>query len=369
MRIVLTGGGTGGHLTPLVAVAEKIKAKLGSEAQLLYIGSGAEMERKIMGEEGIPAKFVMSGKMRRYFSFQNFIDVFKIPIGFVQALWILLRFMPDAVFSKGGYVAVPIVLAAWIYRIPVLMHESDSAPGTANQFLAKFATRIAVAYPSAEEYFPKEKTALVGNPIRPQVMQGDALILRKELGFTESKKTILIIGGSQGSQVINDAVVKILPQLLAHYQIIHQTGEANYQDVVREAGFMGTKAGHGGYYPTPFMNANKLRDAFALSDLVISRAGAAFITEIAANAKPTILIPISRSANDHQRMNAYALAKIGAALVLEETNLGEHILIEKIDKILNDDQLYFGMMEKIKTFYHPNAADVIANGIIEIARS
>ncbi|EKE19295.1 MAG: UDP-N-acetylglucosamine-N-acetylmuramyl-(Pentape ptide) pyrophosphoryl-undecaprenol N-acetylglucosamine transferase [uncultured bacterium] len=368
MRIVLTGGGTGGHLTPLVAIADKLKSKLGSDVQLLYIGSGAEMERKIMNEEGISAKFVMSGKMRRYFSFQNFTDFFKIPIGFIQSLWILLRFMPDVVFSKGGYVAVPIVMAAWVYRIPVMMHESDSAPGTANQFLAKFADRIAVAYPSAEEYFPQEKTALVGNPIRHQVLEGDSLILRKELSFTESRKTILILGGSQGSQIINDAIVKILPQLLAHFQIIHQTGEDNYNDVVKEAAFLGIKAGHGGYYPTGFMSANKLRDAFALSDLVISRAGATFITEIAANSKPAILIPISQSANDHQRMNAYALAHIGAALVLEETNLGEHILIEKIEKILSDDQLRQIMIEKIKTFYHPNAAEVIANSIIEIAK-
>ena len=368
MRIVLTGGGTGGHLTPLVAVADKLKSKLGSEAEILYIGSGAEMEKKIMSEEGIPAKFVVTGKMRRYFSFQNFVDFFKVPIGFVQSLWILLRFMPDAIFSKGGYVAVPIVLAGWIYRIPIMIHESDSAPGIANQFLFKFANRIAVAYPSAGEYFPKEKTALVGNPIRFQITEGDAKILRQEIGFTESRKTLLILGGSQGSRVINDAIVKILPQLLQHFQIVHQTGQEHYDDVLREAAFVGVKAGHNGYYAVPFMNANKLRDAFALSDLVISRAGATFITEIAANGKPAILIPISESANDHQRMNAYALAQIGAALVLEEANLGEHILLEKINYILNDNELQQNMVEKIKTFYHPTAADVIANGIIEIAR-
>lgn len=368
MRIVLTGGGTGGHLTPLVAVADKLRRKLGPEAQFLYIGSGAPMEKTIMAEAGIPTKFVLSGKMRRYFSLQNFVDVFKIPLGFVQSLWILLRFMPDVIFSKGGYVAVPVVLAAWIYRIPILVHESDSAPGVANQFLAKFANRIAVAYPSAQQYFPKNKTALVGNPIRFEVTEGDAAILRRELGFTESRKTILVLGGSQGSQIINDAILKILPQLLAHYQIIHQTGEQNFESVKKEAAFVGVKIGHEGYWPVPFMNANKLRDAFAMCDLVISRAGAAFITEIAANGKPAILIPISHSANDHQRMNAYALAQIGGALVLEETNLGEHILIKDIEKILNDNELHAGMVEKIKTFYHPNAAEMIANSLVEIAR-
>jgi len=369
MRIVLTGGGTGGHLTPLVAIANKLKSKLGPEAQFLYIGSGAPMEKQIMSEEGIPAKFVLSGKMRRYFSFQNFVDFFKIPIGFFQSLGILLWFSPDVIFSKGGYVAIPIVVAAWIYRIPIMIHESDSAPGIANRFLAKFANRIAVAYPSAEGFFPIKKTALVGNPIRFQILEGDATIMREKLRFTQTKKVILILGGSQGSQTINMAIVKILPQLLHHFQIIHQTGQEHLEEILQEAAFLGIKSGHEGYFAIPFLNANDLRDAFALSDLVISRAGATFITEIAANEKPAILIPISESANDHQRMNAYALAHIGAAIVLEESNLGEHILMEKIEGIMNNQNLRQSMIEKIKTFYHPNAADIIANSIIEIART
>jgi len=299
----------------------------------------------------------------------NFVDFFKVPIGFFQSLWMLLWFMPDVVFSKGGYVAVPIVLAAWLYRIPILIHESDSTPGVANQFLAKFATRIAVAYPSAEAYFPKNKTALIGNPIRFEVTEGNSEMLREKLGFTFSKKTILVLGGSQGAKIINDAIVHILPKLLPYYQIIHQTGEKHFERVEKEAAFMGVKIGREGYFATPFMNANELRDAFMLSDLVISRAGAAFITEIAANNKPAILIPIAESANDHQRMNAYALARIGAAIVLEETNLGEHMLINNINKIFNDDGLRRMMVKKIKTFYHPNAAEVISNSLVEIARS
>lgn len=369
MRIVLTGGGTGGHLTPLIAIAKQIRQKLGPEADILYIGSGAEMEKKMMGEENIPVKFVQSGKMRRYFSLQNFVDFFRVPIGFFQSLWILLKYMPDAVFSKGGYVAIPVVLAAWVYRIPVMIHESDSIPGAANQFLARFAKRIAVAYPSATGYFPKEKTALIGNPIRFQVVEGDPVMMRNQLNFTEGKKTILVLGGSQGSKVINDAIVKILPKLLRQYQIIHQTGEANFADVEKEAAYMGVKSGHGGYFAVPFMNSNQIRDSFALSDLVISRAGATFITEIAANAKPAILIPIAESANDHQRMNAYSLAKVGAAMVLEESNLGENILIEKIGNILDNQELYRAMSEKIKVFHHPNAAEVAANAMIEIAKS
>jgi UDP-N-acetylglucosamine--N-acetylmuramyl-(pentapeptide) pyrophosphoryl-undecaprenol N-acetylglucosamine transferase len=250
-----------------------------------------------------------------------------------------------------------------------MIHESDSAPGIANRFLAKFANRIAVAYPSAEGFFPIKKTALVGNPIRFQILEGDATIMREKLRFTQTKKVILILGGSQGSQTINMAIVKILPQLLHHFQIIHQTGQEHLEEILQEAAFLGIKSGHEGYFAIPFLNANDLRDAFALSDLVISRAGATFITEIAANEKPAILIPISESANDHQRMNAYALAHIGAAIVLEESNLGEHILMEKIEGIMNNQNLRQSMIEKIKTFYHPNAADIIANSIIEIART
>jgi UDP-N-acetylglucosamine--N-acetylmuramyl-(pentapeptide) pyrophosphoryl-undecaprenol N-acetylglucosamine transferase len=249
-----------------------------------------------------------------------------------------------------------------------MIHESDSTPGIANQILSKFANRIAVAYPTSEDYFPKEKTALVGNPIRHQITDGDGRALQREIGFTESRKTIMILGGSQGSNVINSAIIKILPRLLQKFQIIHQTGSANYENVISEAAYMGVKAGHGGYWAVPFLNSGKLCDSFALSDLIISRAGASSITEIAANGKPAILIPISESANDHQRMNAYALAQIGAALVLEETNLGEHIFMEKIEKILGDEELQRGMTEKIKTFYHPNASDVIANGIIELVK-
>ncbi len=368
MRIVLTGGGSGGHLFPLIAVANKIREKIGPEAEFLYIGSGVEMENSVMNESGIPTKHVLGGKMRRYFSLQNITDIFKIPIGFLQSLWILFKFVPDVIFSKGGYVAVPVVIAAWIYHIPILIHESDSIPGVSNQFLAKFSNRVAVAYPSAEQYFAQEKVALTGNPVRFQVIEGDAVMMRTQLGFTTSKKTLLVLGGSQGSQIINDAIVKILPQLLYSYQIIHQTGEKNFNEVLAGAAQQGVKAGREGYYAVPFLNANQLRDSFALCDLVVSRAGANFIAEIAANGKPAILIPLENSANDHQRMNAFALAKIGAAIVLDETNLGQHLLLEKIEKILSDNVLRQQMIEQIKTFYHPNAADVIANGVIELAR-
>ncbi|MFH0969566.1 MAG: undecaprenyldiphospho-muramoylpentapeptide beta-N-acetylglucosaminyltransferase [Patescibacteria group bacterium] len=368
MRILLTGGWSGGHIFPLVSVARKLKEKLGEEAELLYVGSGAKMEKEAMQAEGIPAKSILAGKMRRYFSILNFLDIFKIPIGFIQSLWILLAYMPDVVFSKGGYIAIPIVLAAWIYRIPIIIHESDAIPGTANKILEKFSTRVAIAYSSAQDYFSASETALIGNPIRDGINQGNKEEARKIFNLTESKPVILVLGGSQGSEVINEAIIRILPKLIQHSQIIHQAGEKNIEKVIREAGEQGIKAGREGYFAAGFLDFETIKQAYAISDLIISRAGANIIAEIAANAKPSILIPIEKSAQGHQRMNAYEIAKAGGALVLEESNLGENIFMEKIEKILFDEDLKKNMSQKISAFYHPKAAEYIAEGLIELGK-
>lgn len=367
MRIVLTGGGTGGHITPLIAVARKLREKMGPDLELLYVGSGAQMEKDFMGQEGIRAKHILTGKMRRYFSFQNFLDFFKLPIGFIQSLWILLVFMPDVVFSKGGSISVPVVLAAWFYRIPILLHESDAVPGTANQIMGKLANDIVLAYPYAQNYFESSRTAIWGNLVREELLGGDPIEARKFFNFTESKPVVLVLGGSQGAQIINQAVIKILPKLLNRAQVVHQTGELDFENSVRLAGEYGVKAGHEGYYPAAFMDSSLMRNSLALADLVISRSGATSIAEIAANRKASILVPLEKSANDHQRMNAYEIAKIGGAIVLEETNLGKNIFWEKIDELLGNDEIRSAMAQKAAVFYHPNAAENITNGLIKLA--
>ncbi|MFC1756374.1 undecaprenyldiphospho-muramoylpentapeptide beta-N-acetylglucosaminyltransferase [Patescibacteria group bacterium] len=366
MRIVLTGGGTGGHIFPLVAVARKFKEKIGPESEFLFVGSKGKLEGSIMAEENIPVKYVLSGKARRYFSFQNFVDFFKIPIGVIQSMWILLAYMPDAIFSKGGYASIPVVIAAWIYRIPVMTHESDAVPGVTNLILGKLSTRIAVAYPTVKEYFLKSKVLLTGNPVREDIFGGNAEEARKKLGLTESKPTILVMGGSQGAKIINDAIIHILPKLLHRSQIIHQTGEKNFEEVSHAAAQKGIKVGREGYIATPFLNTEEMKDALAVADLVISRAGAGSISNIAGAGKVAILIPISTAANDHQNMNAYELAKIGGALVLEESNLGESMLIEKIENLLDNQELKSKMIERIRNFYHPDAADKIVDGIVDL---
>lgn len=362
MKIVLTGGGTGGHIIPLIAVAKKIKEKK-PDAEFLFIGPNGGLEKKLMAAEGIPVKKAISGKMRRYFSLANFVDFFKVPIGLVQALWHLLWYMPDAIFSKGGYASIPVVVAGWFYRIPIMIHESDANPGLANSMLAKFSERVAISYPQAEVYFPSKQVVLTGNPLRPDIAAGDPQKARAEFSLSDSKKIIFVWGGSQGSKIINNKIVEILPELLKKYQIIHQTGEKNFEEVKSKAGFLGIKVGREGYFTLPFIGEN-LKDILAVSDLIISRAGSSSISEIAANGKPSIIIPLENSANDHQRMNAYAAAKTGGCSVLEENNLGENMLLGEINEIMEKEGFRNKLATNIKAFYHPDAADRIADGIL-----
>jgi len=362
MRIVLTGGGTGGHLVPLVTVAGKIKEKV-PDAQFVFMGPKGKMEQEIIGKTGIKTRRIMSGKMRRYMSGYNFLDVIKIPIGIIQSLFWLLVDMPDAVFSKGGYASLPVVLAAWVYRIPVMIHESDANPGIANSMLAKFAERIAVSYPEAEKYFSAGQVVLTGNPVRNEIAQGDPQKARELFHLLESKKVIFIIGGSLGARSINNKILNILPELLHKYQIIHQTGVDHFEEVKKKAGELGIKAGREGYFPVDFYG-EEVKDIMAVSDLVVTRAGAGNLSEIAAAKKPAIVIPLGTSANNHQRMNAYSLAKKGGCLVLEEENLGGHMLLEKIEELMNNEELRQKMVSNIEVFYHPDAADKIAEGVL-----
>ncbi len=366
MKIVLTGGGTGGHLFPLVSVAEKIREK-DPNAKIQFLGPGGKIEKETMEKYSIPTRSIMSGKWRRYFSFANFSDFFRIFFGFFQALFWLFIYMPDVVFGKGGFASIPVVLAAWVLRIPILIHESDSRPGIANTILGKFADRIAISYARAKEYFLASKVVLTGNPLRKSVVQGDPQKAREKFSLTESKKNIVVLGGSQGAQIINNKILEILPSLLHRYEVIHQTGERNYKEVLKKAGEMGVKAGREGYHPIPFLEEGYY-DLISAADLVISRAGANSISDIAANKKPAILIPIEKSANNHQRMNAYSLAEAGGAIVLEESNLGENLLLKNINGIMEDEELRNKLSQNIAGFYHPDAAEKITQGIMEIMK-
>lgn len=374
MRIVLTGGGTGGHLFPLVAVSRKINelAKEGNlgEAEIYYLGPEPFLESSLEREEmNFHHSILITGKWRRYWSIKNFVDIFKILAGFLEALWKLLVIMPDVIFSKGGYGSVTTVLAGWLYRIPIILHESDSVPGLANRLMATFATFIAVSWNETAKYFPREKTYFTGEAVRDAFFEEPKEKERALLHLTENMPTILILGGSQGAQKINDIILDILPNLLNMYQVIHQTGDENYNSVFNESRVIlkeMTKEQATLYHPVNFMVEPEYIAAIHSADLVISRSGAGSIFEIAASSKASILIPITNSPNDHAKRNAYIFSDGGRAEVIEESNLTPNLILSVISGILNNPEKKKKMEALAKEFATPNAAKLIAQALINL---
>lgn len=368
MRILLTGGGTGGHILPLCAVAKEIKkiqqAKDPLEPiEFLFIGALDDLSKEIFDVNNIRSSRVMVGKLRRYFSLRNFIDVFLLVVGIIQSLWKVWLFMPDVIFSKGGYGSVPVALVGWLYRIPIVIHDSDAIPGLANRFLSVFSKRVAISFKEAARFFKDYKVAITGNPIREDLILGSKEKAREifKLGFV--KPLLLIIGGSQGSRKINNVILEILPQLLEYVEIIHQTGQNNYEEVKNRANSLNTNF-LSRYYITPFLKED-LKDALVAADLILSRAGST-INEISAVGKPSILIPLENAASDHQRENAYIFARAGASLVIEESNLTPHLLLSRITELLNNKELLKTMGEHSKKLAHPEAARLIAQEVVRL---
>ncbi len=369
VRIVLSGGGTGGHIFPLVAVARRLQAKATVRARLLelhYVGPKPQ-DAAGLSVEGIRLHGIFAGKLPRYATWRLLLELLKFPIGFVQALAAMLVVMPDVVFAKGGYGSVPVVVAAWLYRIPVVVHESDTVPGLANRLAAMFARRIAVAFPQTTKLFREGHTVVTGNPIRRPLLAGSAERARAELGITTDKPVLLILGGSQGAEPINDLVIVSLRDLLIRYEVVHQTGERRYNQVVEEAKVEVGAGVEVGYHVKSFFNEQELADAYAVASLVVSRAGTS-IFEIAALGKPAILIPLPHAAQDHQRENAYAYAHTGAALILEQGNLTPHLFAERISSLLDNPETMQKMSERAKSFARLDADEKIAEELWELMR-
>lgn len=368
MRILLTGGGTGGHLFPLLAVAQTLQKQSKEKIEFLYIGPCNKFSKEILHANGINTSHVLTGKWRRYFSLKNLFDAVKLPIGVVQALFKVLFFMPDVVFSKGGYGSVPAVIASRTYLVPIVIHESDAIPGKANRFMEHLADVIAISYKMTAEYTNPTKTIFTGNPIRENILGGDLTKAKEALGVKSSKPVLVILGGSQGAKMINEVIIQILPRLLATYEVIHQCGEKNYEETKDLAGKAGVKAGREGYHLYPFLSDTKdeLKNALTVADLILSRAGATAISEIAAYGKPSILVPIKGSANDHQLHNAFDVAKTGGAMALKEENLTPELLLGKIDILMNDAPLRKVMGEKVRAFYNSDAAQKIAEAVLKL---
>ena len=372
MKILLTSGGSGGHFYPLIAVAESINAIAKKEnllsAQIFFM-SDNPYDAEALVENNITFIPISAGKMRRYFSILNFFDFFRTISGVISALIKVFKLYPDVIFSKGAYASFPVLVAARLLRIPIIIHESDSVPGRTNLWAGKFAQKIAVSYPDTAKYFEdQEKIAFTGNPLRKAVLNRNNKDGSCEyLNLEKNLPTILIIGGSLGAQLINERILDALPKLVEKYQIIHQTGKNNVGEISRTAEIiLADNPNKNRYRIFDYLNDLTLTMAAGAADLVVSRAGST-IFEIASWGLPSIVIPITESNGNHQRLNAYTYARSGAALVIEEANLTTNILVEEIDRILQDKNLKEKMSEAAKNFARLDAADKIAREIINIA--
>ena len=351
-RIVLTGGGTAGHVTPNIALIPSLK-ELGFDIQ--YIGSYTGIEKTLMEDIGIPYHGISSGKLRRYFSLKNFTDPFRVIRGFFEARKLIKELKPDVVFSKGGFVSVPVVLAAGRAKVPAVIHESDMTPGLANRLCFRSARRICCNFPETMSLLPKDKAVLSGSPIRRELLEGDIDKGRAFTGFTDDKPVIMVIGGSLGAANVNKAVRNVLPELTKKYNVIHLTGKGKSDDTFNNMP---------GYRQYEYIS-DELKDLFALSDIVISRAGANAICELLALKKPNLLIPLpSASSRGDQLLNARSFKKQGYSLLLTEDELTDRLLLDMVDELYRDRDKYIAAMSSSG---QNNAIDTIISLIKELS--
>ena len=349
-RIILTGGGTAGHVTPNIALIPKLR-ELGFDIQ--YIGSYQGIEKELIEPFGIPYHGISSGKLRRYFSLQNFTDPFRVLKGLGEAKKLIKELQPDIIFSKGGFVSVPVVIAGKQNKVPVIIHESDMTPGLANKLAIPSATKVCCNFPETLEHLPKEKAVLTGSPIRQELLSGNKIAAMDLCGFTADKPVILVIGGSLGSVAVNNAVREALPELLKSFQVVHLCGKGKLDESL-----VGTK----GYIQFEYIK-NELRDIFALSDVVISRAGANAICELLALRKPNLLIPLSANASrGDQILNARSFERQGFSIVLEEEEVTTASLLEAVNKLYANRGTY---MEAMRNSGQHDSINTIVNLIEE----
>lgn len=353
-KIILTGGGTAGHVTPNIALIPSLKE---SGFEVHYIGSYNGIEKKLIEDMGIPYYGISSGKLRRYFDVKNFSDPFRVIKGFGEANRILKKIKPDIVFSKGGFVTVPVVTAAKKNKIPTIIHESDMTPGLANKLCIPSATKVCCNFKETFNLLPEGKAVLTGTPIRKELFEGSASKAAEFCGLIIDKPTILVIGGSSGSVIINNIIRESLNDILKNFQVIHLCGKGHLDESLK---------GKKGYVQFEYIS-KELRDLFALSDLVISRAGANAICELLALKKPNILIPLSKAASrGDQILNAKSFKKNGFSYVLEEEELSPVSLQSAIRDVSSHKKEYIKAMSESEM---SDSINVIMNLIYELTKS
>lgn len=376
MKIVFTGGGSGGHFYPIIAIAEAVRDLVREERLIdpeLYYLAPMPFDEQALFENGIGYIKIRAGKVRRYWSIRNVTDTFTTISGTFHALMTLFRLYPDVVVSKGGYASVPVVLAARVLRVPIVIHESDAKPGRANLLAAPFAKKIAISFESAAKYFPQKlqpRIARTGIPIRKALQRADAEGARQFLQLEANIPTVFIIGGSLGSARINDAILTALPELVMMANVIHQTGPTHIEDIEALAKVVLNNNDHANrYHPFGYLTEVAMQRASGAADIIVSRAGATSISEISLWRKPAILIPIPESVSHDQKTNAYAFARTGAATVIEEENLSPHLLVSEIKRILTTPGVAQAMAAASAGFTDPDAARILAKQVLGIALS
>lgn len=390
LRILVTGGGTGGHVTPALATVGAIKElALGESVAwspvFRYIGSKQGVEKKLAEAAQINFQGVETGKLRRaeslrgLFTWKNISDAFRIPVGVLQSLWYVARYRPHVVFSTGGFVCVPPVVAGWVLRVPVLTHEQTVQVGLANRIAARFAKRIALTFEGAANELPlklRRKTFVTGNPVRPLIFQGDKTHAQKRFGFDEADShlpTLYVTGGAQGARVINRAFEEVLGELLQSCQIIHQCGqqpegdEQDYDRLKAVAEKLPPELKRR-YYLTRFVG-DEIGDVFALTDLVVSRAGAGTVTEVSALGKPALFVPLVPTGGDEQTRNAKRSEEAGAAVIIKQGEMNGPRLLSEVRHLLSDPQHLKQMGEAALKLARPQAAQDLAKAVIELGLS
>lgn len=376
MKIVITGGGTGGHFYPLLAVVDAIKKECLEQKILdprIYYTGPNPYNSKELFDRDIRFVRIPAGKKRinpkGMAIVNNFIDIFRMGFGVAIALVKIFIIFPDVVFAKGGFSSFPTLFAARVLGIPVVLHESDSVPGRVNIWASKFAKKIAVSFKESAEFFDTKRVAYTGQPIREELLTPIKVGAHEYLHLDTEIKTISVLGGSLGAKKINDLIIQILPELVKKYQVIHQTGKKNFEIVKSMADLsLEGSTNPDRYKPVDYLNMMAMRMLGGVSDIIISRSGSG-IFEIAAWGVPSILIPITDSNGDHQRKNAFNYARSGACEVIEESNLSGQIVLNEIERILSNPALQNKMRESAKTFSTPDAAKTIAHEVLNIALS
>lgn len=366
MKILFTGGGTGGHLFPIIAIVRELRRlNTDSNFSVDYIGPNDKNNLFQLEQENINIHTIAAGKLRRYFSLSNVIDIcFVIPFSIIQSFFLLLAIRPQLVFSKGGTASVPVTLSAAVLGIPIFLHESDVVGGLSNQVSGKWARKIFTSFEKTEG-FDLARTIPVGTPIKKELLEGSSVSAKELFDLSLTKPVLMVWGGSQGAEAINDLVLSTANELLQRYEILHLCGKTHYKDMQSQTPYVIAKELQKNYHLYDAFNEVQLKHAYAAADLMVSRSGSASIFEMAALGKPSILIPLPGAAGDHQSKNAYQYAKTGAAMIIDQGNLTPHFFISKVDFILSQPEKMEQMRQAALAFARPLAAKSIAREILE----